>query len=229
MPMTEGTISLVPTPVGDARVTVHPAVDGSPVGLLALGHGGGRGSGIQAAELQALATALPPLGIEVALVEQPWVVAGGRWGTVADLEAAWLAAVLPLARRGEVPLLVGGRSMGALVACRTAPASGALGVLALAFPLHRRGVPDQERCDADLLGTGLPTLVVQGGEDPLGDLAAFPELPPTHRLLGLPVGDHNFTAPEPSAAATADLLARITGAVTEWASAVLSGPSSAPA
>ena len=227
MSTTAAAAALVPTPAGDARVTTYAAT-GRPVGLLALGHGAG--GGVEAADLQALAGALPSLGIAVALVEQPWRVAGKRIAPAPKtLDAAWLPVAEWLtASSAAVPLLVGGRSAGARVACRTAAASGAAGVLALAFPLHPPGRPDRSRAD-ELLGTGLPTLTVQGAKDPFGAPGEFPALPPTHRLLALPHGNHSFAVPRSAAVDAADLLALITDAVAEWASAVLAGAAAAAA
>jgi hypothetical protein len=183
--------TLVATPAGDARITRFPAPARKRRALLALGHGAG--GGIQAADLQAVAAALPAHGIEVALVEQPWRVAGKKLGPAPKtLDAAWLPVVEHL--RGQarkLPLIVGGRSAGARVAARTGRATGAAGVVALAFPLHPPGKPEKSRAD-ELLGTGLPTLVVQGATDPFGTPEEFPELPPTHRLVGLPAGNHSF-------------------------------------
>jgi predicted alpha/beta-hydrolase family hydrolase len=206
--------ALVPTPAGDARVTTH-AARGRALGLLVLGHGAG--GGIEAPDLRALAAALPPQGIGVALVEQPWRVAGRKLAPApGTLDAAWLPVMAGLAASVRVPLLVGGRSAGARVACRTAAATGAAGVLALAFPLHPPGRPDRSRAD-ELLGTGLPTLTVQGAKDPFGAPGEFPELPPGHRLLALSHGNHSFAVPKSAPLTGEELLAQITGEVGRWA------------
>lgn len=188
--------ALVPTPAGEARITRFPvAAAESRRALLALGHGAG--GGIQAADLQALAAALPARGVEVALVEQPWRVAGKKIAPPPKtLDTAWEPVIEYLRDsggddRGGVLLIAGGRSAGARVACRTGRATGAAAVLALAFPLHPPGKPEKSRAD-ELLGTGLPTLVVQGATDPFGTAAQFPALPATHRLVALPAGNHEF-------------------------------------
>jgi predicted alpha/beta-hydrolase family hydrolase len=94
-------------------------------------------------------------------------VAGRRAPAPArQLDAAWLAVVAAIARPGA-PLVVGGRSSGARVACRTAGASGAARVLCLAFPLHPPGRPEKSRLD-ELDGVRVPVLVVQGERDPFG-------------------------------------------------------------
>jgi uncharacterized protein len=158
----------IPTSVGEARATVHPA-SGDRKAVLVLGHGAG--GGIGAADLVALARGLPSQGITVVRVEQPWRVAGRKVAARPPvLDAAWQEIIPALRRRRQLarlPLIAGGRSAGARVACRTATATGATGVLALSFPLHLPGRPEQSRA-AELLGAGVPTLVIQGERDSFG-------------------------------------------------------------
>ncbi|WP_433229199.1 alpha/beta family hydrolase [Micromonospora sp. CA-248260] len=153
------------TPRGPARVdTDLPAA--APTSLLVLGHGAG--GAVDAPDLLALRDAARDAGVVVARVTQPYRVAGRRAPAPAGhLDEAWTAVLAALRHRHpELPLLVGGRSSGARVACRTARAVGAAGVVALAFPLHPPGRPERSR--ADELVTGLPTLVVNGDRDPFG-------------------------------------------------------------
>ncbi|HEU5353640.1 MAG TPA: alpha/beta family hydrolase [Actinocrinis sp.] len=185
--------TLVQTPVGDARLTCV-SVLGPHRATLVLGHGAG--GGIEAADLQALAAALPAHGVEVVLVEQPWRVAGKRIAPAPKtLDVAWRAVLEHLRERRDAPvaspLIVGGRSAGARVACRTGASTGAAAVLALAFPLHPPGKPEKTRAD-ELTATGLRTLIIQGATDPFGSGAEFPPLPDTHRLVALPAGNHEF-------------------------------------
>lgn len=204
---------LVATSLGDARITVFPA-EGRRRAKLLLGHGAG--GGIEAPDLQALAAALPAEGVEVGLVEQPWRVAGKRVAPAPKtLDVGWREILGRLGAEptgeGTVPLLVGGRSAGARVACRTGRDTGAAGVLALAFPLHPPGKPDKSRA-GELLDSGLPTLVVQGAVDPFGAPAEFPELPATHWLAGLAAGGHEFTVRKTQQPVLGDL----TEAVADW-------------
>src|SRR5581483_169230 len=119
-----------------------------------------------------LAGGLPPTGVTVALVEQPWRLAGRKVaGPPQQLAAAWIAVLAELRPAG--PVVVGGRSAGARVACRTALTVGADAALALAFPLHPPGRPEKSRA-GELLESGVPTLVVQGERDPFGGPAEFP-------------------------------------------------------
>lgn len=153
------------TPRGPARVdTDRPA--GPPTSLLVLGHGAG--GAVDAPDLLAVRDAARDAGVLVARVTQPYRVAGRRAPAPAGhLDEAWTAVLAVLRRRHpDLPLLVGGRSSGARVACRTAGPVGAVGVVALAFPLHPPGRPERSR--ADELATGLPTLVVNGDRDPFG-------------------------------------------------------------
>ncbi len=204
--------TLVATPVGEARITRFPAA-GTARALLALGHGAG--GGVEARDLQVLAAALPPRGITVALVEQPWRVAGKKLGPAPKtLDQAWLPVLAELAGDG-LPLVAGGRSAGARVACRTAVAVGAVGVVALAFPLHPPGRPERSRAD-ELTQSGRPTLVLQGTKDTFGGPEEFPELPDGHRLVAVPYAGHGFAVPKRAPIGQDETLALITSAVGDW-------------
>jgi len=160
----------VATPHGPARVHLHPV--GRPRAWLVLGHGAGGGVG--APDLVAATEAARAEDVGVALVEQPYRVAGRRSPAPArQLDAAWLAVVGHLRGNvmGDPPLLVGGRSSGARVACRTAREAGAAGVVCLAFPLQppqrRDGTVPASRLD-ELEAVSVPVLVVQGTRDRFG-------------------------------------------------------------
>ncbi|WP_042425215.1 alpha/beta hydrolase family protein [Streptacidiphilus anmyonensis] len=201
---------LVPTEAGNARLTWHHR-DRAPDGVLLLGHGAG--GGIEAPDLQAIAAEVD--SVAVVLVEQPWRVAGKRLAPAPKtLDAGWLPVVAHVrAEVGEsAPLFVGGRSAGARVACRTGAPTGASGVVALAFPLHPPGKPERSRAE-ELLTTGLPTLVVQAARDPFGAPSEFPPLPrTTHRLVGLPAGNHSFAVRKTEA----DVVPDVVRAVADW-------------
>jgi uncharacterized protein len=161
----------IATSHGPARAHLR-AADG-PRAALVLGHGAG--GGVQAPDLVAATDAAVAVGVSVALVEQPYRVAGRRSAAPArQLDAAWLAVVQAL-RTGPLaglPFVCGGRSSGARVACRTAAEAGAVAVLCLAFPLvppPRRNAtgPPASRQD-ELDGAGVPVLVVQGENDRFG-------------------------------------------------------------
>src|SRR4051812_11830905 len=161
------------TPHGPARAHLHEAED--PVAALVLGHGAG--GGIGAPDLKAATEAANAVGVTVALVEQPYRVAGRKSpAPAAQLDTAWTAVVEQL-RAGplkDLPLYVGGRSSGARVACRTADACGAAGVLCLAFPLHPPGRPEKTRLP-ELESVSVPVLIVQGESDPFGMPPEAPE------------------------------------------------------
>lgn len=181
---------LLDTSLGPARAHLDRAE--SPVCTLVLGHGAG--GGITARDLAALAAALPAYGVTVVRVEQPWRVAGKRVAPPPRaLDTAWRAVVPALRDRGRLtgPLVVGGRSAGARVACRTGRDVGASACLSLAFPLHPPGRPERSRLP-ELLAVGLPTLVVQGERDVFG---APPEFPPEVGVRALPGADHAFAVP----------------------------------
>jgi uncharacterized protein len=160
----------IDTPHGPALAHLHPVEE--PRAALVLGHGAG--GGVSSRDLVTATEVAGAEGLTVALVEQPYRVAGRRSPAPArQLDAAW-SAVIDHLRRTDLkglPLLVGGRSLGARVACRTAEAAGAVGVLCLAFPLvpPRRsgGKPPQSRLP-ELDAVTVPTLVVQGERDQFG-------------------------------------------------------------
>lgn len=138
-----------------------------PRAVVLLGHGAG--GGVDSWDLTALAAGLPEAGVSVVRYVQPWRVAGRRVAVRPPLlDEAWLPAVDAVtADAQDLPLVTGGRSAGARVACRTANATGARGVLCLSFPLHPPGRPDRSRA-AELLAPDCPRLVVQGTRDPFG-------------------------------------------------------------
>lgn len=194
--------------MGEARVTWHPAEDARAV--LAVGHGAG--GGIEARDLRALAAALPARGYTVALVEQPWRVAGKKLAPAPrTLDTAW-TALWPALEKPGLPVVAGGRSAGARVACRTARGLGARAVLALSFPLHPPGKPEKSRAD-ELTGAGLPTLVVQGGRDPFGRPSEFPA---GTRVVEVPHGDHGFAVPKKADLDEPAAMVLLTDAVGEW-------------
>ena len=152
----------IDTPHGPARAHLHHAEQ--PRAMLVLGHGAG--GGVEARDLVAVTEVAVAEGLSVALVEQPYRVAGRRTpAPAAQLDTAWTAVFDRV--RGDLPLIVGGRSLGARVACRTAASTGAVAVLCLAFPVHPPGKPEKSRLE-ELDAVVVPTLVVQGDRDPFG-------------------------------------------------------------
>ena len=195
---------LVETPLGPARTTVTRP-PGTPAGALVLGHGAG---GLRWT-LDVLATreAAVAAGWVVALVDQPWRVAGLKVGPAPpSLDRAWLPVLEALAPDlGPGPLVVGGRSAGARVACRTAAAVGARAVVALSFPLHLPGKPERSRA-AELAapsGDGIRVHVVQGRTDPFGTPAEVEAVLPPLATLDVVTGAHSIGS---SAAAVAALV-----------------------
>ncbi|MGW4986543.1 alpha/beta hydrolase family protein [Streptomyces mirabilis] len=202
-------IETVETDAGPARVTWHRAK--KPRLVLAVSHGAG--GGIEARDLQALAAVLPGHGVSVALVEQPWRVAGKKVAPAPKtLDVGWRGLWPTVAKPGLL-VVAGGRSAGARVACRTATELGATAVLALSFPLHPPGRPEKSRAD-ELLGAGVPTLVVQGGNDPFGKPAEFPN--GSHELIEVPYGDHGFAVPKRAPIDQDAALGIITEGVVRW-------------
>jgi hypothetical protein len=188
----------IDTPYGGGRAHLYAAKD--PRAALVLGHGAA--GGVEAPDLVAAREAARSQRISVAMVEQPYRVAGRRSPAPAtQLDTAWTAMVEALRAKklGDLPLIVGGRSLGARVACRTAEATGAVAVICLAFPLEpprRAGKPPQSRLP-ELEAVAVPTLVVQGERDPFG----IPPPGPSRDVVSVP-GDHGLKA-DPQAVAEA--------------------------
>ena len=180
----------IETPHGRARAHLQPAHGAR--GALVLGHGAGGGVG--APDLMVATRTALEARLSVALVEQPYRVAGRRSPAPAHhLDAAWIAVVDDLRRDflDGLALITGGRSSGARVACRTAAATGAAGVLCLAFPLwppQRKNATEPPKSRQDELdAVGVPVLVVQGENDRFG----MPE--PAGRVeVARVAGDHGL-------------------------------------
>ncbi|MEV5648229.1 alpha/beta family hydrolase [Nocardia sp. NPDC052254] len=147
--------------------------------LLVLTHGSG--GGVETKDLLAVRDRAVELGGVVARVVQPYRVAGRRApGSVPVQDAAWAVIVTALRKQVPgVPVIQGGRSNGARVACRTAVVLGVKGVLALSFPLHPPGKPEKTRREELLAASEhLDVVVINGERDPFGipDPAAAAEV-----------------------------------------------------
>jgi predicted alpha/beta-hydrolase family hydrolase len=209
----DATVLELDTPHGLARAHLHSPA-GTAVAALVLGHGAG--GSITAPDLQAVAQAALGAELTVALVEQPYRVAGRRSAAPAhQLDASWIAVVEQL-RAGSgklagLPLVAGGRSSGARVACRTAAAVGAAGVLCLAFPLvppARVGAEPRPSRLPELDALDIPTLVVQGESDRFG----MPPPGPSRSVVRVR-GDHSLRGDREAVA----------DAVRAWLPGVLGG------
>lgn len=189
----------IDTPHGPARAQLYPA-SGAQAALV-LGHGAA--GGVEAGDIQAAKDVAVSEGVSVALVEQPYRVAGRRSPAPAkQLDAAWTAVVehLLAAELEGLRLIAGGRSLGARVACRTAAELGAAAVLCLAFPLQppqRKGKPRSPDRMPELDGVGVPVLVVQGDRDQFG----VPSDGPKRTVTLVPGNNHSLRDAEAVAAA----------------------------
>jgi uncharacterized protein len=188
--------------------------------MLLLGHGAG--GGVHAADLEWLARRLPITGTTVVRVEQPWRTAGGRVAVPPPrLDVGWRAAVghvLALLPQQGGPLLFGGRSAGARVACRTAPEFAVAGVVCLAFPLHLPGRPEKSRAP-ELLTPTVSRLVLQGTRDTFGSTAevrAVAAGDPGVVVVELPGADHGFRVPKGAPVGPAQVRDRVVASVEQF-------------
>jgi predicted alpha/beta-hydrolase family hydrolase len=201
----------IDTPFGTANAHLNSA--DQPRAALVLGHGAG--GGVLTKDLATAALVAHSVGISVALVEQPYRVAGrGAPAPARQLDAAWTAVIdhLVAGELNNLSLVVGGRSSGARVACRTAEAVGAAGVICLAFPLlppRRAGAKPAQSRLPELDAVTVPTLVVQGTRDPFG----LP-LPTQRREVVQVAGDHSLSAD----------LGAVSEAVRAWLTRVMLEP-----
>jgi len=207
----------VATPVGPARTTTEGAATAP---ALVLGHGAGAGPGVHAPDLLAARDAALALGLRVVRVEQPWLVRGRRVAEApARLDSAWTAVLQSL----DGPLVVGGRSAGARVACRCAGAGPqTLGVLALAFPLQppaRPGRPRAKDRRAELLAPDIPVLVVQGEWDAFG----VPEPAAGVQVAVIRGADHAFRVRRVDSRTPVGVAAEIHERVAGWLAVLLGG------
>jgi predicted alpha/beta-hydrolase family hydrolase len=195
----------------------------SPRAVILLGHGAGGDA--TAPALLAVRDGLVRADLAVALLDQPYRVAGRRApDPAAHLDAVAVSVVERV--RGawkDLPLVVGGKSSGARVGCRVAEAVGAVGVIALGFPLRPPGHPDRSR--AAELAAGVPVLVVQGERDSFGTpddvRSAAGSLPVT--VHGVAAGDHSFVPRKADGRTRQECLAEVATVCVDWVVRLVGG------
>lgn len=205
--------TVIDTPHGPARVVDLHAVR-KPKASLLLTHGAG--GGIDAIDLMALAEALPEHGLDVRLLEMPWRVAGKKVAArPVVLDECFRAVYAALDLSG--PVVIGGRSAGARVACRLSEPLGVDGVIALSFPLHPPGRPESSRL-AELEMATCPRLILQGEQDAFGGPSEFPYDP---NLVPVPFANHSLKVPKRAPVTQEATLALIVTAVVGWLKATV--------
>lgn len=216
------TVVGVNTPQGPGRLFLDLAA--RPRSILVLGHGASGGVG--SADLELLAHSLPDLGTSVLRFEQPWRTAGRKVGAQPpQLDKAWVAALdwLTSQEWARDPLVVGGRSAGARVACRTAAETHPAAIVCLAFPLHPPGRPEKSRV-SELLTPTVPRLVLQGSNDSFGtadQIRAAVGDTPGITIVELPGADHSFRIGKSSAFTPAELRMSLVTEVSRFIAAVV--------
>jgi uncharacterized protein len=216
------TVMPVDTPHGPGRLFVGLAEH--PHAMLVLGHGAG--GGVASADLELLAGKLPGHGISVVRFEQPWRTAGRKAGAPpARLDEAWCDALEWLTGQewARQPLVVGGRSAGARVACRTASRTKPAAIVCLAFPLHLPGRPQKSRLE-ELKAPTVPRLVLQGSKDSFGtagEIHTAAGKAPDITVVELPGADHGFRIAKGSAFTMADLQTTLLTETSRFIAAVV--------
>jgi predicted alpha/beta-hydrolase family hydrolase len=211
------TVVPVDTPQGPGRLFLDLA--DRPSSILVLGHGAG--GGVRSADLELLARSLPELGTSVVRFEQPWRTAGRKTGAPPSrLDEAWVAGLEWLTGRewARYPIVVGGRSAGARVACRTAAQTNPMAIVCLAFPLHPPGRPEKSRA-TELLTPTVPRLVLQGSKDSFGTPEQIrAAIGKTRRItvVELPGADHGFRIGKSSAFTPADFRKKVVTEVSRF-------------
>jgi len=195
----------IETLAGLARVVLGEPARKTPAFLVVLTHGSGGTP--DTADVLVVRDAALALGAVTALVTQPYVVRGARApGSAARQDAAWEEIVATLkARYPGLGVIQGGRSNGARVACRTAQAVGARGVIALAFPAHPPGHPERDRTP-EIAQARTRVLVLNGDRDPFGVPQVKRRDDESTRVVVLP-GETHALSKNPQV---------IGDAVTEW-------------
>jgi uncharacterized protein len=216
------TVMPVDTLQGPGRFFVDLAE--RPRSILVLGHGASGGVG--SADLELLADNLPGLGISVVRFEQPWRTAGRKVGAPPPrLDEAWCASLEWLTEQkwAQQPLVVGGRSAGARVACRTASELNPTAIVCLAFPLHPPGRPQKTRLE-ELTTPTVPRLVLQGSKDSFGtaeEIRTAINRAPDITVVELPGADHSYRIGKSSLQTRTDLGMTLVTEVSRFIEAVV--------
>lgn len=205
---------------GEIRATLFETAQ--PRWTLILAHGAGAGQGHP--WMRARARDLADRGVRTVTFDFPYITAGRKVPDRAPvLTEAWRTVVAEVASRFPVePLAIGGKSMGGrmatmLLAEADAPAA-VRGCVALGYPLHPPGKPDQLRV-AHLGAIRVPLLVIQGERDPFGGgdeiRQAFVAAGARPDVVDVPAGGHGFEV-RGRDARPADVYARVADVVAQW-------------
>ena len=184
-----------------------------PSALLVLAHGAG--APMDSDFMNAMAEALADQGVSVVRFEFPYMARRRQEQRKfppnrAPQLLAHFREVLAALRNDNLPVWIGGKSMGGRMASLLAAEEDCpsiCGVVALGYPFHPPGKPEKARTD-HLPTLTLPMLICQGERDPFGkpqEVAGY-GLPPAIHLHWLPHGDHDFRPLKRSGLEQTDLI-----------------------
>ena len=172
-------------------------IDGekSAARTIVLAHGAG--APMDSSFMASVASGLADSGLRVVRFEFPYMALrraqGVRKGPdrAPVLLDAWRDAIAQLG--GADGLIIGGKSMGGLMATLIADEQEVAGLVCFSYPFHPAGRPQTTRTE-HLRAIRTPTLILQGTRDALGnrdDVAGY-ELSPVIALRWLEDGDHDL-------------------------------------
>lgn len=167
----------------------------SPIASVLLAHGAG--AGMHSEFMQQMAEQLCRQGVTVHRFNFAYMQRSEELGKrrpperVPKLIAEFTEAIAKVNR--DVPLFIGGKSMGGRVASMLSQQQNSKGCLCYGYPFHPPGKPDKLRTE-HLFEDGNPVLILQGERDPFGTRAESERYPlhPRVKRVYVPDGEHSF-------------------------------------
>lgn len=209
---------------GTVTALVYPPPDPTrALATLILAHGAGAPQ--SSTFMVAFAEALARRGCHAVTFNFPYTEQGRRMPDRAPtLEACFRDVIAAIRARPDLaagPLVIGGKSMGGRMASHLAAQGVAdlAGVVALGYPLHPPGRPEQLRAE-HLARIRQPFLIVQGARDAFGTpeelRPALASLGATATLNVVEGGDHSFKVPKRGPITQEEVFERVQDEIARW-------------